>query len=102
MAGKEILDEAIPVSLNAWLLPAEVLSGFETSFQEFIHLNKKDPDAEFFLPDAVSREMMQGLSIQVSQCKGFWCGLTLPGDLEWVRQFIRQATISGKYPHKWN
>lgn len=101
MSGTRILNGSALVSMNAWLLPASVLTGFDVSFQTFSKQHGADPDVEFFLPDAVSVEMNKGLFVQVRKCDGPWCGLTHPADLMQVRETILQAVLNGKYPTKW-
>ncbi len=95
LSGEEL------VSLNLFGLQHQILAHLESDFCEFLSLNNKSLDAEFFLPEVVSRLVSNGeATLRVLPTDEHWFGMTYAEETEKVRQAISERIKKGIYPER--
>jgi UTP-glucose-1-phosphate uridylyltransferase len=87
------------VSMNCWALDPIIFKYLEDLFAEFLNLNGKDSQAEFFLPAAINTLIHQGLiKVKVETTSDKWFGITYSEDKQMVVNKIKEKINLGKYP----
>ena len=98
--GAEIgLDGNEIVSMNFWAFLPAIFPLLRSEFLEFLKTRGEDPDAEFLIPEAVNRIILNGqarFKMLPAREPGF--GVTSPEDKPFVQQLIRDLIDSGEYP----
>ncbi len=98
--GIELSGEEL-VSLNLFGLQAGFMDELELGFDEFLAGNGSSLDAEFFLPDTVSRVVRDGkATLRVIATDETWFGMTYAEERENVESAIRERILKGIYPEK--
>ena len=97
LSGKEI------VSMNFWGFTPSFFKHLETAFQQFIHRNKNDLTAEFYIPTVVNDLIAQEkIQLKVLTSKENWFGVTYQKDKESAVKNIQNLIDKGVYPaHLW-
>jgi UTP-glucose-1-phosphate uridylyltransferase len=90
-AGKPLtLDPDSIVSMNFWGFTPQVFTLLEQRFEVFLQVTRNDPDAEFFITEALDYAITGGLSkVRVLTTAERWYGVTFREDREEVRQGIQ-------------
>ncbi len=89
------------VSLNLFGLQHGLLAQLESDFEGFLSANEGSMDAEFFLPEVVSRMVKSGgATLRVLPTEEHWFGMTYAEETEKVRQAILERIGEGVYPEK--
>jgi hypothetical protein len=87
------------VSMNCWALDPIIFKYLEHLFTEFLNLNGKDKQAEFYLPIAINTLIHQGLiNVKVETTSDEWFGITYSEDKQTVVSKIKERISLGKYP----
>jgi hypothetical protein len=88
------------VSMNLWALRATIIPSLAGTFERFLRAGP-DRDAEYPLPDAIEEGMKRGeAAVTVLPTASRWCGVTYPGDREWVSRTLQLAVRQGLYPEQ--
>jgi choline kinase len=87
------------VSMNFWGFTPELFKGLDAGLRSFLAGAGSDPNAEFYLPAAVSDMIVQGAaSVTVLPSGDSWFGITYREDKERVSAAIAALVGSGAYP----
>jgi UTP-glucose-1-phosphate uridylyltransferase len=87
------------VSMNCWALDPIIFEHLERLFVEFLNLNGKDSQAEFYLPAAINTLINKGLiHVKVDTTSDEWFGITYSEDKQTVVNKIKERINLGKYP----
>jgi hypothetical protein len=88
------------VSMNLWALRATIIPSLTGTFERFLR-GGPGADAECPLPDAMEEAMRRGeAAVTVLPTASRWCGVTYPGDREWVSRTLELAVRQGLYPEQ--
>ncbi len=87
------------VSMNFWGFTPQVFPQLEKLFADFRAINSRDPQAEFYLPVAISTLNEQGAAkVTLLKSSDAWFGLTYREDLAVAQQAVRTLVAAGRYP----
>ncbi len=93
LTGEEI------VSMNFWGFTPAVFPQLERLFREFLARHGADPEAEFYLPTAISRLNEAGeTGVSLLKSGDAWFGLTCREDLPSAQSAIKALIAAGRYP----
>lgn len=96
------------VSMNMWGFTPSFLPQLEASFRQFLSAQRNQPNAEFYLPQAVDSLIKKDqCRVTVKPSSEKWFGVTYKEDRIAVSDCIKQRIIDGEYPAntlpgKWN
>ena len=100
-AGKPYAADDI-VSMNCWGFTPQLFAGLDAQFREFLAVNTgaaANPNAEFYLPAAVSVMIARGAAaVRVLPTDGAWFGVTFREDKPRVVAAVAELVRAGKYP----
>lgn len=86
------------VSMNFWGFTPGVFPQLEALFRDFLRQSAADPQAEFYLPTALSALNENGAArIALLQSADAWFGLTYREDLAAAQKAITALIAAGKY-----
>ncbi|MEM6764647.1 MAG: sugar phosphate nucleotidyltransferase [Bacteroidota bacterium] len=87
------------VSMNMLGFAPGVFQLYQAYFEEFIHKNKGELTAEFYIPTVVNRLVEEGRgSVEVLASKEKWFGVTYKEDKEIANTKVQQLIDKGVYP----
>ncbi len=87
------------VSMNFWGFTPAVFPQLEVLYAGFLDEKGADPQAEFYLPTAISRLNEQGQAeVTLLPSGDSWFGITHREDLAGSRQMLAALVAAGKYP----
>ena len=97
--GNRVFTGDEPVSLNFWGFTPSLFGYLQERFLAFLAERGQEPDAEFFLPDAVN-ELMRTRRVGVAALptRSQWFGLTFKEDKPGLEQRLREMATRGEYP----
>jgi NDP-sugar pyrophosphorylase family protein len=85
------------VSMNMWGLTPDIFPVIEAGFTHFLQRADLARD-EYYLPEAISEAMAQGVRVRVLPAGSHWCGVTFPDDAPAVREQLAVLAASKAYP----
>jgi hypothetical protein len=86
--------------MNLWAFSPEILRPLAGAFGRFLDQGPAE-NAECTLPDSVQEAISRGeATVEVLPTTSRWCGVTHPGDREWVALELQQAVLRGEYPER--
>jgi hypothetical protein len=87
-----------PVSMNLWAFSAGIFPVLERDFRRFLEAAPA-ADGECYIPDSVARGIADGKArVTVLPTSSRWCGVTYPGDRDWVQRELQALVARGEYP----
>lgn len=96
---KEVFSPDTLVSMNLWGFTQDIFSHLERLFAEFLEANAGSSSAEFYLPEAVSSLLEEGLiSTRVFRTEESWFGVTYRKDKKIAIRQIHSMIETGMYP----
>lgn len=100
LAGKRVeLTGDETISMNLWGATPPAFSILERQFAEFLERYRSDPEAEFFLSEALNDQVAGGEArVKVIPTPGPWLGVTFPDDRPHVEGELRRLVEAGEYP----
>jgi UTP-glucose-1-phosphate uridylyltransferase len=97
-ADKKYTGEEI-VSMNCWAFTPEFFTGLNEQFEAFLEARGGELKPEFYLPEAVSEQVAQGLvTVEVRTTSAGWFGVTYREDKPRVQAALAELVASGEYP----
>jgi hypothetical protein len=86
------------VSMNLWGFTPAIFPRLAAGFEGFLR-SGPGPTDEYYLPEAVQEMLDRGdIRVRVLPTSSRWCGLTHPGDREWVMEMLHDLVVRGEYP----
>lgn len=87
------------VSMNFWGFTPAVFPQLDQRFADFLQQSAGDPQAEFYLPTAISalNERRQA-TVSLLKSRDAWFGITYREDLAAAQTAVRTLVAAGKYP----
>ena len=93
LTGEEI------VSMNFWGFTPAVFPQLEELFAEFLARSGGDPQAEFYLPTAISALIEQRQAgVALLRSADAWFGMTYREDIIASQAAVKSLVAAGKYP----
>jgi Nucleotidyl transferase len=90
-----------PVSLNLWGFTPSVFAKLRESFALFLEARGRDPESEFYLPDAVGGLLARGQArVRLLTTPDPWFGMTHRADAREVSERLRTLHAEGAYPDR--
>ena len=87
--------------MNLWGFTPAVFEGLGTGLRAFLASRGADPQAEFYLPSAVSDLVAAGrAAVEVLESEDRWFGITYPGDRARAVEAIAGLVRQGAYPRR--
>jgi UTP-glucose-1-phosphate uridylyltransferase len=87
------------VSMNLWGFTPAVFPLLRASFEAFVAARHADPEAEFFLSDAIDGLVAQGAAtVAVLPTDAEWMGVTWAEDRPRVARRLAEMSAAGAYP----
>jgi NDP-sugar pyrophosphorylase family protein len=97
-AGKKYTGEET-VSMNCWAFTPEFFTGLNEQFEAFLEARGGELKSEFYLPEAVSEQVAQGLvTVEVRTTTASWFGVTYREDKPRVQAALAELVARGDYP----
>jgi NDP-sugar pyrophosphorylase family protein len=97
-AGKNYTGEET-VSMNCWAFTPEFFTGLNEQFEAFLEARGGELKSEFYLPEAVSEQVAQGLvTVEVRPTTASWFGVTYREDKPRVQAALADLVARGEYP----
>ena len=97
-AGKKYTGEET-VSMNCWAFTPEFFTGLNEQFEAFLEARGGELKSEFYLPEAVSEQVAQGLvTVEVRPTSASWFGVTYREDKPRVQAALAELVARGDYP----
>lgn len=97
-AGKKYSGDET-VSMNCWAFTPEFFTGLNEQFESFLEERGGELKSEFYLPEAVSEQVAQGLvTVEVRTTSASWFGVTYREDKPRVQAALAELVAHGKYP----
>jgi hypothetical protein len=89
------------VSLNFWGFTPSIFGHLEAGFAAFLERSGGDPEAEYYIPQAVNELLGAGkIRVKHIPTTDRWFGLTHREDLPIVRTHVRDLVREGLYPER--
>jgi UTP-glucose-1-phosphate uridylyltransferase len=89
------------VSMNFWGFTPAVFEGLDAGFRAFLASSGSDPQAEFYLPAAISDLIARGAAtVEVIASSDSWFGITYRDDRPQVEAAIKALVAAGTYPER--
>ena len=99
-AGKKYTGEET-VSMNCWAFTPAFFTGLNEQFEAFLEARGGELKSEFYLPEAVSEQVSQGLvTVEVRPTSASWFGVTYREDKPRVRAALAELVRQGEYPER--
>lgn len=99
-AGKKYSGEET-VSMNCWAFTPELFTGLNEQFEAFLEARGGELKSEFYLPEAVSEQVAQGLAtVEVRTTTASWFGVTYREDKPRVQAALAELVAGGVYPQR--
>lgn len=96
--GKKFTGEEI-VSMNCWAFTPALFAALDRQFSEFLRERGGELKSEFYLPEAVSRQIAAGeASVRVAPTTASWFGVTYREDKPRVQAALAALVARGEYP----
>ena len=96
--GRKFTGEEI-VSMNCWAFTPAFFPSLDRQWREFIAARGGELKSEFYLPDAVSRQIAAGTaSVEVRPTSATWFGVTYRDDKPRVQAALAALAAAGDYP----
>jgi len=87
------------VSMNCWAFTPAFFTGLNEQFESFLETHGGELKSEFYLPEAVSEQVAQGLvTVEVRPTLATWFGVTYREDKPRVQAALAALVTSGDYP----
>ncbi len=87
------------VSMNCWAFTPEFFTGLNEQFEAFLEARGGELKSEFYLPEAVSEQVAQGLvTVEVRPTTASWFGVTYREDKPRVQAALADLIARGEYP----
>ena len=97
-AGKKYTGEET-VSMNCWAFTPAFFTGLNEQFEAFLEARGAELKSEFYLPEAVSEQVAQGLvMVEVRTTSASWFGVTYREDKPRVQAALAKLVAQGEYP----
>jgi len=96
------LDPFLQVSMNCWLLNADLFSRLDDFFALFYQNHCSDEQTECQLPSFIQLLLSQGTVFKAIKSQSRWFGLTHIEDFHWCKKEITRKIQSGLLPEKIN
>ena len=97
-AGKSYTGEET-VSMNCWAFTPTFFTGLNEQFEAFLEKHGGELKSEFYLPEAVSEQVAQGLvTVEVRTTSASWFGVTYREDKPRVQAALAELVARGEYP----
>jgi hypothetical protein len=97
--GKYSGDET--VSMNCWAFTPAFFTGLNGQFGAFLEARGGELKSEFYLPEAVSEQVAQGLvTVEVRTTTASWFGVTYREDKPRVQAELAELVARGEYPER--
>lgn len=97
-AGKKY-SGAETVSMNCWAFTPALFTGLNEQFEAFLEARGGEMKSEFYLPEAVSEQVAQGLvTVEVRTTGASWFGVTYREDKPRVQAALAELVARGEYP----
>lgn len=97
--GGAMLTDNTLVSMNFFGFHHTVFPALRESFIQFVHENRENPKAEFYIPLFVTQQIQSGkVKMTVVPNEEQWYGVTYREDKEVVQQAFTSLTDADKYP----
>lgn len=103
-------EEAVPggkytggetVSMNCWAFTPAFFTGLSEQFEAFLEARGGELKSEFYLPEAVSEQVAQGLvTVEVRPTEASWFGVTYREDKPRVQAALAELVARGEYPER--
>jgi len=100
--SKPPLDPLLQVSMNCWLLNADLFSRLDDFFALFYQNHSSDEQTECQLPGFIQLLLSQGIVFKVIKSQARWFGLTHIEDFHWCKKEITRKIQSSLLPEKIN
>jgi len=95
------LTEDTPVSMNFWGFTPQVFDLFSSRFEEFLSKHGSDPDAEFYITEAINDSIVsREAAVRVLRTQEKWVGVTYREDRAAAAEHIEGLRARGIYPAK--
>jgi NDP-sugar pyrophosphorylase family protein len=89
------------VSMNLWAATRSAFPLLNAQFARFLEDSGDDSEAEFYLSEAVSEQIVSGsVRVKVIPTAGPWLGVTYQEDKEYVLKKLNEQVAAGDYPEK--
>jgi len=89
------------VSMNCWAFTPAFFTGLNEQFESFLEARGGELKSEFYLPEAVSEQVAQGLvTVEVRPTTASWFGVTYREDKPRVQAALAALVASGDYPER--
>jgi len=96
--GKKYTGEET-VSMNCWAFTPAFFTGLNEQFEAFLEARGGELKSEFYLPEAVSEQVSQGLvTVEVRPTSASWFGVTYREDKPRVQVALAELVAQGEYP----
>ncbi|CAM2980701.1 nucleotidyltransferase family protein [Rariglobus hedericola] len=87
------------VSMNCWAFTPEFFTGLNEQFEAFLEARGAEMKSEFYLPEAVSEQVAEGLAtVEVRTTSASWFGVTYREDKPRVQVALAELVAGGDYP----
>jgi hypothetical protein len=87
--------------MNCWAFTPEFFTGLNEQFEAFLEARGGELKSEFYLPEAVSEQVAQGLvTVQVRATTASWFGVTYREDKPRVQAALAELVARGEYPER--
>ncbi|MET0262680.1 MAG: sugar phosphate nucleotidyltransferase [Rariglobus sp.] len=87
------------VSMNCWAFTSTFFTGLNEQFEAFLEARGRELKSEFYLPEAVSEQVSQGLvTVEVRPTSASWFGVTYREDKPRVQAALAELVAAGEYP----
>ena len=100
--SKSQLDPLLQVSMNCWLLNADLFSRLDGFFALFYQNHSSDEQTECQLPSFIQLLLSQGTVFRAIKSQSRWFGLTHIEDFHWCKKEITRKIQSGLLPEQIN
>jgi len=89
------------VSMNCWAFTPTFFTGLNEQFEAFLEARGGELKSEFYLPEAVSEQVAQGLvTVEVRTTTASWFGVTYREDKPRVQAALVELVARGDYPER--
>ena len=95
------LNNNLLVSMNLWVFSPLIFPFLRDAFETFYSENKKDENAELYLPYVINQLIQNGeISVTIADTDSSWFGLTFAEDLTPSVKKLKSLISQGLYPFK--
>jgi NDP-sugar pyrophosphorylase family protein len=98
--GQKFTGEEI-VSMNCWAFTPALFAALDRQFTDFLRTHGGELKSEFYLPEAVSRQIAAGeATVRVLPTTASWFGVTYREDKPRVQAALAALVAAGEYPER--